>query len=239
MAKELIENISSPLSSPIPSLNSPVPSTSPLRTSSPSTIPISPTITPVIKSSTSSIINITSMREWNEIKNKINGHAIKLFISGDRNITNLKEFILYAPNFISMNFFHTRMKNLAGLEKFTNLKSLNVSRTEVINEELKYLSKLISLERLELNGNIISDLTPLRDLVNLEHLGLACLKMKSLNGIGKMTKLKILDLFQNQQLEEITQLTSLKNLRDLDIRDTRIESASIKKSLPNITTLIS
>nr|QBK91103.1 MAG: leucine rich repeat protein [Pithovirus LCPAC202] len=185
-------------------------------------------------------IRIIGSKEWSEylINNPLIPDAtIQLFYSGDRKINSLYSLIPYAKNFATINFFHSTISNLTGLDKFTNLKSLNLSRTEINNSQLLYLSSLTQLERLELNGNDINNLSAISGL-NPNHLGLACLQITNLQPLVKMTNLVILDLYQNPELVNILALGSLTSLRDLDIRKTRIDPSSIKSTLPNLTRFV-
>ncbi len=70
-------------------------------------------------------IVITDREDWDALKKKNPNEVgrIKMFISGDRTITDLGEFIPFAKNFVMMNFFHTRLQSLKGIEFFTNLKA--------------------------------------------------------------------------------------------------------------------
>ena len=121
-----------------------------------------------------------------------------------------------------MNFFATTLYSLKNIDRFKNLKSLNVSRTLITDKDIKYLSELIGLTRLELNGNTISNISPLVNLVNLNKLGLACTSIKDLLPLKNMKKLKILDVYQtpvnNNSLSEIMNL----NVNDLDTRLTQV-----------------
>ncbi len=162
---------------------------------------------------------------------------ITLLISGDRPITSLEEFSLYAGNIVTLNLFHTSLANLRHIILFTNLKSLNVSRTEIKDSDLNYLANMGLLERLELNGNELTNLGPLSRL-NPHRLGLACLQITTLAPLAGMNKLRILDLYQNPKLDKVEALVHLTSLEDLDIRLTRIDSESVRKVLPNLKRLI-
>ena len=78
-----------------------------------------------------------------------------------------------------MVFFHSRINDLDGVQRFVNLRELNVSRTEITDKDLQYLSGLSKLRRLELNGNDLTDLRPIRGL-NIAHLELACLRIRTI-----------------------------------------------------------
>ena len=163
--------------------------------------------------------------------------SIILLISGDRGLTGLNQFRPYARNFIILNFFHTRLRSLVGLEHFVNLTTLNDNRTEIGDPELVHIARLSQIRRLEINGNMITNLAPLAGM-NYEFLGLACLQIRSLAPLLNMISLQILDLYQNPLLKEVEALSSLIKLRDLDIRQTTINLQWVRQILPNLTTLV-
>ena len=163
---------------------------------------------------------------------------IQLFISGDRQIIDLQEFWPYADKFISMNFFHSTLRFLEGLDKFVNLNSLNVSRTDIDNSQLRYIALLNNIGRLELNGNDINDLTLISNL-NPRHLGLACLQITSLRGLENMSNIEILDLYGNLELTDIDALVNLGKLKDLDVRQTHISARDVMEQMPHISRIVS
>ncbi len=184
---------------------------------------------------------IAGREHWEDFKKEHNNGSedfIQLFISGDRQIIDLQEFWPYADKFISMNFFHSTLRNLEGLDEFTNLKSLNVSRTDIDNSQLRYIALLNGVERLELNGNDINDLTLISGL-NPRHLGLACLQITSLRGLENMSNIEILDLYGNTQLTDIDALVNLVNLNDLDVRQTNIAASDVMEQMPHISRIVS
>lgn len=167
---------------------------------------------------------IVGRRQWDDfVATKDYQTPIMLFVSGDRKVTNLGPFLLHAKQFTSINFFATRLESLKGIETFSNLKSLNVSRTMITNKDLEDLKNSIQLTRLDLNGNQISDIRALANLVNLEKLGLACTYVEDLP-IGKMKKLKVLDIYQTS-LDNVSMkvVKTLPNLKDIDTRETVID----------------
>ena len=161
-----------------------------------------------------------------------------MFISGDRQIIDLQEFWPYADKFISMNFFHSTLRFLEGLDKFVNLTSLNVSRTDIDNSQLRYIALLNGIDRLELNGNDINDLSLLNG-INPRHLGLACLQITSLRGLENMSNVEILDLYGNTQLTDIDALVNLGKLNDLDVRQTHISTSDVLAQMPHISRIVS
>jgi uncharacterized protein GlcG (DUF336 family)/glucose/arabinose dehydrogenase len=181
-------------------------------------------------SSHSKPIKIVGREEWNHFRTQHpTGYDgfIALSMSGDRETRSIREYSDYAPNFISMVFFHSRLNDLNGVQEFINLRQLNVSRTEITDNDLQYLSKMTKLKRLELNGNDLIDLHPIKRL-NIVHLGLACLNIRSIEPLRNMKTIQILDLYQNPNLIDVDALKSLSNLVDLDIRGINVGDDILK-----------
>ncbi len=177
------------------------------------------------------MITIIGRDEWeNFSRYNPSSNQIRLFISGDRLVSNLKEFMPYAERIISINFFSTPLLSLAGLTRFTQLTSLNVSRTQITNVELDHLSTLTRLTRLELNGNDISRIDPIQPLVNLTKLGLACTFVTDLSPLSNMNKLVTLDLY----MTEVTSLSHILDLpiQDLDRRQTNLNLTDVQLMFP-------
>ncbi len=183
-------------------------------------------------------INILGDFGWQQFKQNpdTSTRPINLVLAAERQITNFNDFMPYASRLAIINFFHTRLNTLLGAEKFSNIMVINVSRTEIKDSDLKYLSGLKKLKWLELNGNDISNLTPLSGL-DLVGLGVACTKISTLAPITGMKNLTFLDLYQNPLFKDIASLLSLKSLTDLDIRRTPINVELVRRNLPSIKVL--
>lgn len=185
--------------------------------------PAAQLVAPGTTKETPKIVKILGRNEWVTFKqSKDYQSPIALFISGDRVVRNLSEFMPFAKQFITINFFATKLRSLLGINRFINLTSLNVSRSEIGDVDVRELSVMVELTRLELNGNDISDISPISGLVNLRKLGLACTFIKELP-IEKMKKLKVLDVYQTPlDNNSVKVIRSLDNLQDVDIRKTNI-----------------
>ncbi|SEP12862.1 leucine-rich repeat domain-containing protein [Paenibacillus sp. OV219] len=102
-----------------------------------------------------------------------------------------------------------KIKSLKGLEKATNLGSLN------------------------LNGNQISDLTPLKGLTKLEYLFLGSNQIASAAPVSGLSKLVLLDLSKNK-VTDVAPLKSLKKLQSLDISNNGVKDISPLASLTGL-----
>ena len=87
------------------------------------------------------------------------------------------------------------IKNLLGLENAVNLEKLDLNENEV--SDLSPIAKLNKLTKLSLIRNRISDLQPLSELTNLEYLDLYANKIENISPLAKLTSLKHLDLHNN------------------------------------------
>ena len=87
------------------------------------------------------------------------------------------------------------IKNLLGLENAVNLEKLDLNENEI--SDLSPIAKLNKLTKLSLIRNRISDLQPLSELTNLEYLDLYANKIENISPLAKLTNLKHLDLHNN------------------------------------------
>ena len=87
------------------------------------------------------------------------------------------------------------IKNLLGLENAVNLEKLDLNENEI--SDLSPIAKLNKLTKLSLIRNRISNLQPLSELTNLEYLDLYANKIVDISPLAKLTNLKHLDLHNN------------------------------------------
>jgi len=119
------------------------------------------------------------------------------------------------------NFYYEKQDKLVLQGSF--IKSL---------EPLRYLT---NVKILVLDQNNISDISPLFDLSNLQHLNLIGNEISSIEGIEKLQSLQKLYLGLNL-IKDVTPLSTLTNLRMLGLRgNVRITDIS---SLSNLTNLV-
>ncbi len=124
------------------------------------------------------------------------------------------------------------IKNIAGIEKFTNLNCLRLDNNN-ISDNISILSNLTNLKELNLTGNGISDIRPLEGLTNLTKLDLSYNKISDLNPLKKLKSLADLDL----QWNKITDIEPLKELKSLSILDLSYNEATSGVILSNIEPL--
>lgn len=132
---------------------------------------------------------------------------------------------------VNMNYEYSIITSLDGIEKYKNLKRLELTGNEIKDlSPLKYLTKL---EELRLSDNLIEDITVLKDLTNLEILLISGNKIKDITPLKKLTNLISLRLAKNiiESLEGIEDLVNLKVLR---IRENKISKLDPIEKLVNL-----
>ena len=119
--------------------------------------------------------------------------------------------------------------DMASLESLDALKS-NIS-------DLTGLEFAINLMEIELRGNRISDVSPLKNLTNLTKLRLGTnRKISDVSPLKNLTNLTFLDIDSNQ-ISDISPIKVLTNLTWLDLDDNRISDITPLKVLTNLTYL--
>ena len=123
----------------------------------------------------------------------------------------------------NLNFTQSRsggIKSLEGLEYAVNMTILDLTGNEVI--DLTPLKKCKNLETLELDaqysiksGQYLTDISPLKGLTKLKKLVLKNNKIEDLSAIGNLTNLEELDLYGNRGIKSINGFENLKKLKKL------------------------
>ena len=92
---------------------------------------------------------------------------------------------------------------------------------------------LKNLTNLDLNSNLISDISFVKSLPKLYKLSLWRNKILAINAIKNLPNLKELDL-RNNEITQIDLLSDLPNLEVLDLRDNQIENINVIETRPKI-----
>lgn len=122
-----------------------------------------------------------------------------------------------------LNFTQGRnggIKSLEGIEYALNIKSLDLAGNEIV--DLSPLKACKNLEVLDLgdqylyeNNQYLTDISPLGELINLKKLILKNNKIVDVTAISKLTKLEELDLYGNKGIKSIDGFENLTKLRKL------------------------
>jgi len=128
-----------------------------------------------------------------------------------------------------------------GLEVLAKIKEAEESGATELDlggneiSDLSPLKGLTNLKELELWGNEITDVSPLAGLTKLEKLHLGDSQISDLSPLAGLAKLEKLWLDGNQ-ISDLSPLKGLTNLKELDLEGNPIsedQKAMIKKALPN------
>ncbi|NPV75961.1 MAG: hypothetical protein HPY59_06240 [Anaerolineae bacterium] len=126
----------------------------------------------------------------------------------------------------------TPIKDLNGLENFTNLETLDLSNHAVTDlSPLRGLSKLTALS---LAGNPVVDLSPLAGLADLKLLILTGSQAPDYSALSNLVNLQVL-LLDDSTITDLTPLAGLTNLRQLYLANSPIEDLSPLETIyPNL-----
>ena len=122
-------------------------------------------------------------------------------------------------------------KSIVGLEKAKNLKQLTISSGNIPEEESEDFKNKIYYSK-----GSFSDLTPLKNLKNLELLRLSHNNIEDISILKELSNLKHLYLSHNK-IKDISSLKTLKNLESLDISKNNVENPDIIKNFKNLRLL--
>jgi Leucine-rich repeat (LRR) protein len=107
---------------------------------------------------------------------------------------------------------------LAHLKK---LRCLNLANNGVV--EVEFLNSLVYLVRLELQRNLIEDVSGIGLLFNLEFLNIGGNLIVNIPDLSQMKKLKRL-ILNNNRLKDLSGICGLKSLKYLELQDNLIEN---------------
>ena len=131
-----------------------------------------------------------------------------------------------------------RLSNVVPLTKdnIKQLTRLHAWKKGIVN--IQGLEFAVNLTELELAGNPIEDISPLRGLMQLTHLGLGAtnLSVSDLSLLSTLTSLRYLALWDNQ-ISDISPLASLTSLVGLDLGGNQISDLSPLSKLTDLVEL--
>ena len=104
---------------------------------------------------------------------------------------------------------------IAGQEYSTDERELDLENQGLTDADIQDIRYMVNLTSLNLNGNAITDLTPLSSLAELRTLRLRQTDISDLSPIAGLTNLEYLELEDNRNLVDFSPLKGLSNLRTL------------------------
>lgn len=124
------------------------------------------------------------------------------------------------------------IKDIGGLESFTNLESLDLSFHAIT--DISPLSGLTKLTSLSLGANPITDISPLAGLTNLQVLNLSGCAAQDYSPLSGLANLQFLKL-DNSTLADVSPLATLTNLRHLYLANSPVNGyAPLAEIYPNL-----
>ena len=134
---------------------------------------------------------------------------------------SLKEVSIFLDKKTNKPIFTEESKNtysiLGKAQDLSNTKDFKFSVTRGM-KSLKGIEYATNLEKLKVNENEISDLTPLKDLKNLKYLELQRNRIVDVSPLANLKNLEFLKLYNNI-IENVEPLKNLTNLTGLDLHN--------------------
>lgn len=124
--------------------------------------------------------------------------------------------------------------NLTGLEFAANLQKLELRGNQI--SDISPLAGLINIEWLELFENQISDISALSDLTRLEYLWLYRNEISDISPLSKLKSLRLLILSRNQ-ISDLSPLSGLTSVELLSLTENQITDVSIFSELTTLDRL--
>lgn len=114
--------------------------------------------------------------------------------------------------------------DLAPVECLNGLKDLSIVGCEISDADMKRLSGLVGLRRLEMTGCNVSAIAPLAKLINLTELALDSNNITDVSPLAELSGLEALSLMANP-LRSVAPLIQLKNLKQLYVDLDKVSDA--------------
>ena len=128
----------------------------------------------------------------------------------------------------------TQIKDISGLEYFTNLKNLELHFHAIT--DISPLAGLVKLESLSLGGNPVADISPLSGLTNLGWLTLFNCQAEDYSPLANLVNLGGL-LMEYSTISDVSMLSGLTNLWWLGLAQTQVSDITPLASLTNLKKL--
>lgn len=114
--------------------------------------------------------------------------------------------------------------DLTPVECLNGLKDLSIVGCEISDADMKRLSGLVGLRRLEMTGCNVSAIAPLAKLINLTELALDSNNITDVSPLAELSGLEALSLMANP-LRGVAPLRQLKNLKQLYVDLDKVSDA--------------
>ena len=128
-------------------------------------------------------------------------------------------------NIIELYLFNNELTDISGIKLFKNLRQLNIGYNKIT--DISVLKDLINLTELYMYNNQIKDISVLKNLTKLNILNIGFNKIKDISVLSNLIKLKKLYL-NNNKIKDISVIKDLKDLEILNIDNLELESDQIQ-----------
>ena len=173
-------------------------------------------------------------RELEEIKKLSNAKKGDFELTGE--ITTLED-LLVMPNLTELAIYNEiSISDISPIFQLKQLNSLTLSGCNLSDESIKKLGTLIWLSDLNLDENLISDLSFLKNMSILKSFSAENNMIKDVSVFTSLANLKKLNL-SNNLISDIEPLASLTSLKTLDLSYNLVSSISPLSALTSITEL--
>jgi internalin A len=126
------------------------------------------------------------------------------------------------------------IKNLSGLEKCRSLAELDLAGNEI--EDLAPIKDLKGIQSLTLSKNKIKDIKPLEGLTKLQYLELSGNQISDISPLAKLEAMRSLYLSENQ-IKDLAPVAGLKKLWSLYLDGNQIENLQPLSGLTGLASL--
>ena len=193
--------------------------------------------------------NVTSVElgEFNNVSNFSPLSHLKNLTSLNISVYNGNKDFSSLPQMNSVRHFRlnastfpprvdNQINDLSFISKMPNLETLELDGNILVSD-FNFLSRLTKLKKIVMNASPkLSNLSPLKDMKNLEELSIGSSGISDLSPLSGLTSLKKLDLC-NSNISDISALKNLTNLTELKLDNNKITNISYISDLANLQEL--
>lgn len=123
------------------------------------------------------------------------------------------------------------LREWIGIDYFSDVAVVYIYENQV--DDLSPLKDLTNLERLLLKNSPVSDISPLAGLTNLTSVDLSATQVSDLSPMKRWDNLEMLWL-NNTPVKDLSSLKNMSNLEDLFLENTQVTDLSPLKDLPKL-----
>jgi len=169
---------------------------------------------------------------WSTLSNPWKKYLTKDYPNKDSiNLNDIKKIINTENIDISEN---KEISDLSPLDKFTKLKTLNISGTKI--NSLQEIRNLTLIESLIADQSLLNNLDPIKYCSKLKEISLGECPLQNIDVLQNFKKLEDLNL-NKTKIKKIESIASLTNLKKLECNNNQIEDITPLKKLTRLSIL--